>query len=97
MYYRSSPKRFRYSSSRTYYPHLDDEFKFIYYKDWKVGMNVQCKKAGNIVDLGTIVNKELYGNPRDPDTVLTFSQSGVNTVHQVDFGATYRQYLLVGG
>lgn len=69
-----------------------DDFRFLYYTDWKEGMNVQCKKHGNVVEMGTLLSKALTGNPRDPDVVLTFSQGGVNTVHWVDFGATYRQY-----
>jgi len=55
-------------------------------------MNVQCKKHGNVVEMGTLLSKALTGNPRDPDVVLTLSHGGVNTVHMVDFGATYRQY-----
>jgi len=80
-------KLFRHS---IYSPH--DEFKFIYYKDWVIGMKVQCNKDGNIIELGTLIEKILTSNPRDPDTVLTFEQSDVRTVHWVDLGAKYRQY-----
>ncbi len=69
-----------------------DDFRLLYYTDWKEGMNVQFKKGGNVVEMGTLLSKELTGNPRDPDVVLTLSHGGVRTVHMVDFGATYRQY-----
>ena len=94
-YFNRSPRNlFRHHSSRTYSPQfdLDEPFKFINYENWKVGMNVQCKKNGNVIEMGTLMKKSLIGSHRDPDMVLTFSQNGVNTVHMVDFTATYRQY-----
>ncbi len=73
-------------------PQPPDDFRFLYYTDWKEGMNVQFKKGGNVVEMGTLLRKELTGNPRDPDVALTLSHGGVSTVHMGDFGATYRQY-----
>ncbi len=89
----SSPRAVKYrgSGGSSHAPQLD-EFRFVYYEDWTEGMNVKCKKNGKVVEMGTLLSKDLVGSQRDPDMVLTFSQDGVNTVHWVDFGATYLQY-----
>jgi len=89
------PNSPRWSSSSTYAPKLDEEFKFLYYDNCKIGMNIECQnnKTNIRVKLGTLTNKAYIGNPQEPDTLLTFSTDGIETFHMIDnIHNKYRQY-----
>ncbi len=71
---------------------MSSTFGHIYFDDWKVGSKCQRKVKGTVIEMGTVVAKELIGRVYDQDIQLTFEKDGKQYQHVMDFDKSYRQY-----
>jgi hypothetical protein len=70
---------------------IANKFTHIYFNDWEVGAMYERNVKGSIVQLGTLVSKELVGRPYDQDIKLTFNNNGSETIHIMEFDQSYRK------